>query len=892
MIKRTWFWAVVGTALAVMLIVGLLKMNRHYEETTPLKHLPANAVAVLKVKSIDDFARTYTVLPYSADFGRATELSHLDSALVVMKALGRMAELQQPFMAEREMFASLINDTIDGGASWVFGVRVNNYIEGSNVSSALRRSEELLTSDTIAQGTSMLKVLMRNQMHFFVAVKGGCLFASPSANVVAQIVATRPKDVLFYDPTFSHLMRTAAGQALVSAYVNCAALDSVPVGGAAAKQLAKLGKWVEFDMEFAPKSIGANGFVAVGGNTIVSATAANRSRKQTICNRIPSLAQTFMAYSQAARGLTNNFFGRYLEQQGRKDQYVKQQEQMNTRLGVDVENRLATIFEGSMALFSTADSLSSRQNTCLILTADNATVCQASLNALLGVLRSKETPAQRAVLSPVPNVNVPVYEAFLPSDNLFFLAEMFPALPCQFYLRYENTLLFADSIDMLRRTLYEILLSRTFGNDADYRNFRMGFSEDNVFFYYSSSAAIKSFLQKENADGVLSAERQKALGSFYALGVQLSNLGNKPYITLGTTYEPSRIETPPTAWQNKLDAPLRGRPFAVQNHYTQETEYLVQDEQNKVYLINPKGLVLWSRSIGEPILGAVRQIDYYNNHKLQYLFATASQIHLIDRNGNNTAAFPIRLQQPAVSGVTYIDYGNPADFRLFVQCGDRMIRLYDREGKNIQGWEMLPTEGEVRGTISHWVSNNKDYLVFADSYRWYIVNRRGNERIALAPLAPNANSGLYLVRANTPTAAFVTSTAEAKFASINVADGNISRSDIGLPANTEHHFLRLPDGNRFAFVSARNLTIVDDHGKILSNNPLYLSSVAWAEVTAGGNLAVWDKDESLGYLISPQGKVIEGFPVPAASPLSIIKADGVTNVVVAARDGEICNYIK
>lgn len=890
MARKTWIWIAATVAVVVVAIVGWLKISRPYADTTPLKHMPSDAVVVLRVKSMGELRNALALLPYDADLRKAVQLSELDSSLLDVEELSDIAGMMMPEVKDREVFASLM--TVGGQAHWVYSLRITNYLEGRKIMSALKDNVHILAQDTIVSGKEMLSVAPTEGRHYFVARKGGCLFVSPSDACIAKVMASKPKNVLYYDLAFSTLMRTAAQQSLVSAFINCGALDSVSVAGHDASMLARFGQWAELDLEFDTQSMSANGFMLADDTRLVGALASLKPQKQTIDNRIPTSASTFVVIASGDRGLNNPDFVHYLDGIGHGSAYRKAQEEANARYKIDVEDKLAQVFAGQIALFSNTDTLSDVQNTCLVVNAENATICQATLNAVIGVYRGEETAQQRAMLSPVPNVNVPVYEAFAPDDELFFVGEMLPSLPMAYYLRYENTLLFANSVDMLRRTLYEILLSRTYGNDANYRNFRLGFSEENVSFYFSTTAAIKSQLLLSEPTGEMSADRQRALGNFYALGVQLSNLGNKPYVTVGTLYEPTRIETPPTAWQNKLDAPVKGRPYAVINHNTQETEYLVQDEENKLYLINPKGLVLWSRPIGEPILGQLTQIDYYNNHKMQYLFATRNNIHLIDRNGNNTADFPIRLQQLAVGGVTYIDYGNPREFRLFVPCEDKMMRLYDRECKNIQGWEMKQTEGQVVTDVEHWVTGNKDYLLFADDYRWYVVNRRGNERFEPKDVATNRGSGAYLVRANTPSAAFVTSTIDGKMASINAVSGAVEYKDIAQADSLSHCFVALEDGKTFAFVTAKSITVVDDHGSVVSSAQLYLSSLAWAELSVNGNIAVWDKEENLGYLIQPDGKIVDGFPVPAASPMSIVYVDGVMNVVVAGRDGTLCDFIK
>jgi hypothetical protein len=89
---------------------------------------------------------------------------------------------------------------------------------------------------------------------------------------------------------------------------------------------------------------------------------------------------------------------------------------------------------------------------------------------------------------------------------------------------------------------------------------------------------------------------------------------------------------------------------------TREKEILVQDKLNNLYLINNMGRVVWKYPLEAPILGEIAQIDLFKNNKLQYLFNTTHKIHLLDRNANPVANYPISLPATATNGLTVYDY--------------------------------------------------------------------------------------------------------------------------------------------------------------------------------------------------------------------------------------------
>ena len=56
----------------------------------------------------------------------------------------------------------------------------------------------------------------------------------------------------------------------------------------------------------------------------------------------------------------------------------------------------------------------------------------------------------------------------------------------------------------------------------------------------------------------------------------------------------------------------------------------MQDDSNTIYLISKSGEILWQRKIEGEIMGEAAQIDIFKNDKLQLLFNTKTEVHLID----------------------------------------------------------------------------------------------------------------------------------------------------------------------------------------------------------------------------------------------------------------------
>lgn len=887
--KKTWIS--IGVSLVILIIAACavwLNLTRHYENNNPLDHIPTSVLCIYKINGTEGHHNQTKTTNYFADLHEIIGNKHLERAYHDADSLLNCANIVSPLARHRDVYVATF-DVFEYKQNALFAIKLNNYAEGIHIKNSLHSIESLLPTDTIIADNDILALKIDNR-DYFIAIIEGCLFISDNAQIVEHLYNTEIEK-LTDDASFTTIERTASSNALASIFLNTQTFNMLLQNGI---DFTKMAKWIELDLSFDKKSLSANGFASSSNNSQLIALAANKPMRFDIDKYIPSDAKIFISYVAGNRGLSNEAFVHQLAQNGHQVSYRARQEELFKQYNVDIEDRLSQIFNGDLALFSTSNTIADSTNTCLIVVSDNATITQASLNDLSCTLHNIEIPRQVGEIKTTPDMTIPIYEAFDSDDELFFLNELFSYVPRKYYIRYENTIFIADNIKMLEHALYENQLSRTLGNDADFRNFRTTYSEENICFLFMNSDVMLRYakLHSTSEDDL---KLQHAVGNFYGMGIQISALGGLklPYISLSIHHEPDRLQMPPTAWQSRVDTTLIGRPWGVINHNTGETEYLVQDAKNRIHLINPQGLVLWSVKLDSPIKGDVTQIDYYNNKKLQLLFATNDHIYLIDRNGRNTADFPIRLQAEAAGGVSYIDYNNPSDFRLFIAGTNKFIHLYNKNGERIQGWEMGRTDGIANTPVRHYVTGNKDYLIMADEYKYYITDRRGNERIKLPLLAPNHNREVTLIRKNTPQAAFVMATADGLFASVEIPSGKTTTKHIeGMNKDLPFDMIYNKEKQLFAVITPKKILTLNEDGKKVGDYNIYLSSVDDVKLLADGTIALWDKDEKLAYRYSFEGELLTGYPLPASSPFVMNSQYGVNNIVVISNDGSLYSFLR
>lgn len=155
-------------------------------------------------------------------------------------------------------------------------------------------------------------------------------------------------------------------------------------------------------------------------------------------------------------------------------------------------------------------------------------------------------------------------------------------------------------------------------------------------------------------------------------------------------------------WEIDLAHSLRQPPQLVINHYTRSTELIFQDRANQLWLVSASGKKLWHLPLQSPVTSHYCQIDYLNNNKLQYLFATTEAVYLVDRLGRIVSGFPFRFHQSKIiDQLSAIDYDNSKDYRFAVATIDGDIFLTNKSGQILQGWAPRKTSGSLAVPLKH-----------------------------------------------------------------------------------------------------------------------------------------------------------------------------------------------
>ncbi len=485
-------------------------------------------------------------------------------------------------------------------------------------------------------------------------------------------------------------------------------------------------------------------------------------------------------------------------------------------------------------------------------------------------------------------------------EQLF--GKLFSAVKGKYYSFSGNYLLIADDQEAIQDIIKFKELNKTLGTDQVYLSVIDQIGMRNNFVFYLAPFRSSSFLMsktdpKWTKEISGNEEFMKRLG---AVSMQIQSRNSNFYHNFFIRFSESKIDGPQTTWESRLDTTLNFKPVFTINHTTRQKEVFLQDENHTVYLVNTTGRVLWKHPLNEAIISEVFQVDIFKNGNLQFLFSTKKSLHLLDRNGNYVGKYPINLRSDASNGMALFDYDGRKDYRIFIAGTDKKVYVYDKNGAPVKGWDFAGSEGLVTSEIQHLRIATKDYIVFADPMRIYILDRRGNTRVSPKhQFAKSANNSLILDRQSSKGPRLVTTDVEGTVW-YTYFSGEVEPQK--LSGYSADHYFKYDDINGdgrkdFIFADQDRLEVLSADGKRIFLEKLggMITHTPSIYRFPGNSIEIGivNRNEERIYLFKTNGKQHDGFPLRGRTPFSIGYLDPSSrqfNLLVGGDDLFLLNY--
>ena len=149
-----------------------------------------------------------------------------------------------------------------------------------------------------------------------------------------------------------------------------------------------------------------------------------------------------------------------------------------------------------------------------------------------------------------------------------------------------------------------------------------------------------------------------------------------------------------------VDAPKDVAPTAVEysvhNFKTGKMNTFFQNPGNAIGLRDETGKVLWSIPFDLPLASCVKEIDFYGNGKIQYLFAAGSRLYIIDRLGRFIPSFETDLGKEILIGPDLYGF-TENEYQVMVLHRDNTLALYTLDGERYPGWKGITSKEAISG---------------------------------------------------------------------------------------------------------------------------------------------------------------------------------------------------
>lgn len=654
------------------------------------------------------------------------------------------------------------------------------------------------------------------------------------------------------------------------------------------KPLEDYAVWSALDATLKNNSLTLNGFSLATdtNNNYLSLFKSQKPQDMEMLNYIPnhvaflyhlgfSNSKQFFNDRKSLLKAKNQFFN-----------YQKYIDEQNEAFGIDLEEEFITHIGNEIAMI-TIEPLTENISNDKFIVIHSKDIEQMKSSLLNIAQKSNGNDNSLHNESTIHQLNFP---------NLFpnLLGKPFFNLNHLFFTFINDYVVFGESESALTSYLTKIEYEKTLANDENFKIYKDNLSSSsNIFIYNNIARSVNlypHYLNQEYSSSV--TNNTEFLRKFEAMALQVSSSKNDLYYNnIYLKYNPVYKQDTRTVWETKLDSIIKVQPQIVVNHTNNTKEIIVQDINNKLYLISNTGKVLWSKQLQEQIIGKIHQVDVYKNNKLQLLFNTASKIYLLDRNGKNVENFPVKLESIATNGITPLDYSNNKNYRLLIGCNNNKVYNYDITGRLVSGWEYNASNSYANSNIWHFAIQNKDYIVIPlESGEVKIVERSGKDRILLKNklTAHSKNTNLivnielkncFLVSTDT-IGNVVKLYLNDRVENINFSNNNNSFFELtNLSNKNSYDYVFTTDNSLKVYDTDKNNTLEFETESAITNKPLFFKM---PDKSIKIGLVTTDKI----YLLNNNGVLQDNFPLAGSTLFSIsdLNNDNTSNLVVADKN--------
>ncbi|WP_370090491.1 DUF3352 domain-containing protein [Ekhidna sp.] len=455
-----------------------------------------------------------------------------------------------------------------------------------------------------------------------------------------------------------------------------------------------------------------------------------------------------------------------------------------------------------------------------------------------------------------------------------------------FYINYRNYLIFSNDLQELKNLITSIQNEDTWGKSISMNNFlERSNNAANVSLFVNIPRAWKSILGNLKPGwSEHFAKNSTYYKSIEMAAFQYSYLDGR-YFTNYTFTQPDKKprNIPKTSAENgvRFISTITSKPFLVRTHAHKDFDIVLQDSTNTVYYLDPNQNALWSQNVEGVIKGSVYPIDYYKNGKIQHIFATENEVHIIDRTGTYIPDFPKKLPgNVKIEHINLIDYDLSRNYRIAITNTDGDVFLTDKDLKVLDGWSPRKLTRNALQPLSHARMGRTDVMIsLHENGIINVMNRRGSHMKGFPFDTKQLLSKNYFLRSSNTlgNSALSVISKGGELTEINL-EGDVIKRDQLIKTSADASFQLIPDTGGDSFIIIRkegsSYQVLDDTGNLLFKKD-YLSQwpilIQFYQFGAGKDLVIFtDTANKSLYIYDKTGNLVTGNPLNSEHEVSLI----------------------
>ncbi len=921
MSKKAIIFLGTGFFLIIIILFLIFYINRTGKPDEPLKAIPSDAAIIVQVNDFEKLISDFSKNDVWNELRKISGLEHAGIRMSYIDSLVKANDELRSLVFDSRSFISIHTVGKDNAAQ-LFIFCIPKGLNEKRITEIIRKEVE--ESGTVTsrryENFQIFDVRLLNEdvfKNFSYTVANGLFIMGFSSILVEDAIRQLSlQESVYQDDEFRKVLNTSGRNVDANIFVNfknapdLVASKVKPVHRNSVRSHDNFASWTALDLNLQEEAILLNGFTLVNdsaGQLLELFTGQSVSRL-TVDNILPSGVASFLAINLSDENLYFEKFKNQIQENGRINEYHKDIALLKNKYNIDLDDIFYSQIDEEMALaVESVQADNAGANYFVVIKVKSRNQSEKKLRDAIEKISAKEGVQPEKYIYTYQfdeELSFPVYQFPLNDFLKKYLGTFFHCCHESFFTFIDNYLVFGNSVKSLSEFIHSNVLNRTLITDLAYREHKNNLSpKSTVTFFVDLSRAHMSFSEYLLPEIITEWENnihifQKVQTFGFQLNPQNKMIYTNIYLKRVTEFK----NKPRTVWESLLDTTFDFKPQLVINHNTRQTEIFIQDNDNNIYLINQVGRILWKQKLSEKINSGVFQIDYYANGKLQLLFSTPNHLHLIDRNGNYVERYPVRLRSMATNGMALFDYDNNKNYRIFIAGEDKKVYAYNKEGSLVKGWNFDQTESTVRHPVNHFSVGTRDYIVFGDRLRTYILDRKGNTRVKVRELIPGSeNNNYHLEIKDVSDRSFIAMTDTAGRVYRIFFNEKIEKEDF-VKCTPKHYFdFKDVDGDGskdYIFLDQNRLMVYKDNKTLMFtydfDYTIDLPPVYYHFAAKDRKIGVTAGKKGFIYLINNDGSLYKGFPLRGNTLFSIGYLDNtisVFNLVVGGDDNFLYNYV-